>query len=107
MSYELYRRSTLGMTLADSLDELIQSDQIPPQLAMRVLQQFDQSMADGLAQRIRARASFKGHLNTYRFCDDVWTFAIDRCTFRIEDETVHADKVVIVACNARRPGDPQ
>lgn len=37
--YELYRRSTLGFTLTEALDELIQSGHINPQLAMRVLNQ--------------------------------------------------------------------
>ena len=59
MNYELYRRSTLGQTLTDALDELIQSEQITPQLAMRVLAQFDKSMAEALATRVRTRALFK------------------------------------------------
>lgn len=59
MSFELYRRSTLGQTLTDSLDELIQSEQITPQLAMRVLAQFDRSMTESLALRVRSRAVFE------------------------------------------------
>ena len=59
MNYELYRRSTIGQTLTDALDELIQSEQITPQLAMRVLSQYDRSMTDALASRIRSRAIFK------------------------------------------------
>ena len=102
MNYELYRHSTLGATLTDSLDELIQSQQLTPQLAMKVLQQFDKSISEALSQKIRNRTQFKGHLDTYRFCDDVWTFILRDASFRTDGDTVHADKVKIVACNTRR-----
>jgi hypothetical protein len=50
----------------------------------------------------------QGHLDTYRFCDEVWTFLIKNVTFKMENSvTVQADKVKIVSCNSRRPGDPQ
>ncbi|KAJ1676846.1 Transcription initiation factor IIA subunit 2 [Spiromyces aspiralis] len=103
--YELYRTSTLGMALTDSLDELIQAGHITPQLAIRVLGQFDRSISDALANKVRARATIKGNLQTYRFCDDVWTFIVKNPSFKFEHDNVTADKVKIVACNARRPGE--
>jgi transcription initiation factor TFIIA small subunit len=39
--FELYRKSTMGVTLTDALDELVQNGSIPPPLAMKVLYQFD------------------------------------------------------------------
>lgn len=59
MNYELYRRSTLGLALTDSLDELIQNQQLTPQLAMKVLYQFDRTMADTLTNRMRTRGTIK------------------------------------------------
>lgn len=48
----------------------------------------------------------KGHLDTYRFCDEVWTFLIKDATFKLDNQTtVHADKVKIVSCNSKRPGE--
>jgi transcription initiation factor TFIIA small subunit len=35
--YELYQRTSIGLALADALDELIQAGQIDPQLAQKVL----------------------------------------------------------------------
>jgi Transcription initiation factor IIA, gamma subunit, helical domain len=35
--YELYRRTSIGLALADALDELIKAGQIDPQLALKVL----------------------------------------------------------------------
>ena len=39
--FELYRKSTMGVTLTEALDELVQNGSIPPALALKVLQQFD------------------------------------------------------------------
>jgi transcription initiation factor TFIIA small subunit len=48
----------------------------------------------------------QGHLDTYRFCDEVWTFLIKDVTFKLDNQqTVSADKVKIVSCNSKRPGE--
>lgn len=62
MNYELYRRSTIGLTLTDTLDELIQEKKLTPQLAMKVLYQFDRTMADVLANKLRTRGTIKVHV---------------------------------------------
>ncbi|KAJ3101539.1 Transcription initiation factor IIA small chain (TFIIA 13.5 kDa subunit) [Phlyctochytrium planicorne] len=100
---QLYRRSSIGIALTESLDEMIQEGRLEPQEAMRVLIQFDATIGEALHQKVRAKATIKGHLNVYRFCDDVWTFVVDKPTFRCDNDTVSADKVKIVAC-ASRPG---
>lgn len=46
--YELYRRSTIGVTLADALDTLISDEKIQPQLANRILNNFDRIIAENL-----------------------------------------------------------
>ena len=50
----------------------------------------------------------QGNLDTYRFCDNVWTFILDDVTFSITGQggfkdTVVVDKLKIVACDGRRP----
>lgn len=110
---------------------------------MRILANFDRSISEVLADKVKARLSFKvhftstkrwrmnigacrrredgicarrlgltccvsvqGHLDTYRFCDEVWTFLIKDVTFKMEgNQSVTVDKVKIVSCNAKRPGD--
>ncbi|KAI8848553.1 transcription initiation factor IIA, gamma subunit-domain-containing protein [Chytridium lagenaria] len=99
----LYRRSTIGIALTDALDEMIQEGRIDPQTAMRIVAQFDTSIAKALNEKVKTKATIKGHLNVYRFCDDVWTFVIDKPNFRFENENITADKVKIVACTAK-PG---
>ncbi|CAN7982570.1 unnamed protein product, partial [Ixodes hexagonus] len=102
MSYQLYRNTTLGNTLQESLDELIQCGQITPHLALKVLLQFDKAINNALANRVKTRLTFKaGHLSTYRFCDNVWTFVLKDVEFREVQELVKADKVKIVACDGK------
>ncbi|KAH7952137.1 hypothetical protein HPB52_019190 [Rhipicephalus sanguineus] len=105
MSYQLYRNTTLGNTLQESLDELIQCGQITPHLALKVLLQFDKAINNALANRVKTRLTFKaGHLSTYRFCDNVWTFVLKDVEFREVQELVKADKVKIVACDGKNLG---
>ncbi|OGE52747.1 hypothetical protein PENARI_c009G00831 [Penicillium arizonense] len=96
--YELYRGSSLGLSLTDTLDDLINEGRIEPQLAMKILSTFDRVVTEVLAD--------KGHLDTYRFCDEVWTFLIKDVTFKLDNQTsVSADRVKIVSCNSKRPGE--
>uniref|UniRef100_G1PYZ5 Transcription initiation factor IIA subunit 2 n=1 Tax=Myotis lucifugus TaxID=59463 RepID=G1PYZ5_MYOLU len=106
MAYQLYRNTTLGNSLQESLDELIQSQQITPQLALQVLLQFDKAINSALAQRVRNRVNFRGSLNTYRFCDNVWTFVLNDVEFREVTELIKVDKVKIVACDGKITGAP-
>jgi len=101
MSYQLYRNTTLGNSLQESLDELIQSQQITPQLALQVLLQFDKAINNALSSKVKNRISFKGKLNTYRFCDNVWTFVLNSVNFREVGDNVKVDKVKIVACDGK------
>ncbi|KAG8527515.1 Transcription initiation factor IIA small chain (TFIIA 13.5 kDa subunit) [Bacidia gigantensis] len=107
--YELYRGSSIGMSLIDTLDELVHSGRLEPQTAMKVISTFDKSITEVLADRVKTRLNFKvGHLDTYRFCDDVWTFLVSDVNFKMENQlNVSADKIKIVSCNAKKPGDPQ
>ena len=45
MSYQLYRNTTLGHTLQEALDELMQMQMLSPNLALRVLLQVHISIS--------------------------------------------------------------
>ena len=48
----------------------------------------------------------KGHLDTYRFCDEVWTFLIKDVNFKLDNQNnVTAEKIKIVSCNSKKPGE--
>jgi len=104
--YELYRRSSIGSALTDALDNFITDGRMEPQVALKVLATFDRVVAEVLAEKVKARLSFKGHLDTYRFCDEVWTFIIKDINFKLDNASnVHSDKIKIVAMNAKKPGE--
>ena len=44
MSYQIYRGTTLGSCLQETLDELIAQQAISPDVAVRALQEFDKSI---------------------------------------------------------------
>ena len=75
--------------------------QISPQLALKVLLQFDKAINTALSTRAKNRISFKGHLSTYRYCDNVWTLVLNDVDFREVQEFVSVDKVKIVACDGK------
>jgi transcription initiation factor TFIIA small subunit len=47
------------MALTDTLDDLITDRRIEPQLAIKILANFDRSVSEILADRVKARMSFK------------------------------------------------
>ncbi|KAJ9613341.1 Transcription initiation factor IIA subunit 2 [Cladophialophora chaetospira] len=121
--YELYRGSSIGDALIDTIDDLINDGRIEPQLAMKILSNFDRAIAETLAEKVKSRLTFKvgiteqraalnllipaqGHLETYRFCDDVWTFLVKDVRFKSDGgQEFTADKVKIVSCNSKKPGE--
>eukprot|EP01112_Ceratiomyxa_fruticulosa_P018731 TRINITY_DN603_c0_g2_i1.p1 TRINITY_DN603_c0_g2~~TRINITY_DN603_c0_g2_i1.p1 ORF type:complete len:115 (-),score=18.32 TRINITY_DN603_c0_g2_i1:208-552(-) len=99
--YELYRKSSIGVALSDTLDELVNNGQLSAQMALHILPVFDKVMNEALATKVKTKANVKGHLHTYRFCDNVWTFILENAQFKIDTETFTLDKVKIVACDGR------
>ncbi|CAL9727617.1 transcription initiation factor IIA subunit 2 [Monosporozyma unispora] len=114
--YELYRRSTVGNSLVDALDTLISEGRIEASLAMRVLETFDKCVSEILKDQTGSKLTVKGDLDTYGFCDDVWTFIVKNCSVNVEgisnntvngegnknNDTIKVDKLRIVACNSRK-----
>lgn len=52
---------SLGLALTDTLDDLINEGRIEPQLAMKILSTFDRVVTEVLADKVRARLTFKVH----------------------------------------------
>ncbi|NXD83463.1 T2AG factor, partial [Halcyon senegalensis] len=90
MAYQLYRNTTLGNSLQESLDELIQ-------LALQVLLQFDKAINSALAQRVRNR----GSLNTYFFFYFFFFFVLNDVEFREVTFFFLVFFFFIVACDGK------
>ncbi|XP_022773019.1 transcription initiation factor IIA subunit 2-like isoform X1 [Durio zibethinus] len=100
-TFELYRRSTIGMCLTETLDEMVSNGTLSPELAIEVLVQFDKSMTEALESQVKSKVTIAGHLHTYRFCDNVWTFILQGASFKSEDFVQNVDRVKIVACDSK------
>lgn len=57
--YELYRRGTLGTSLADVLDDFVTTARMEPQLANKMFAHFDKYIAEILGEKVKVRMSFK------------------------------------------------
>ncbi|XP_020181224.1 transcription initiation factor IIA subunit 2-like [Aegilops tauschii subsp. strangulata] len=100
-AFEMYRQSEIGYALTETLDEMVSSGVLSPDLAITVLLQFDKSMGHALDKHVKSRVFFKrGNLRTYRNCDDVWTLILRDVTFKNEDIETVLHKVKIVACDS-------
>jgi transcription initiation factor TFIIA small subunit len=51
------------MTLTDMLDELIGEQRMDPQLAMKILSNFDRAITETLNDKVKARLTFKVNTN--------------------------------------------
>ena len=56
------------MTLTDALDDLISNERIDPQLAIKILNQFDRVISESLNEKVKARLTFKVNATTYFIC---------------------------------------
>ncbi|PON59600.1 Transcription initiation factor [Parasponia andersonii] len=82
-TFELYRRSTIGMCLTETLDEMVQSGTLSPELAIQVLVQFDKSMTEALETQVKSKVTIKDAL------------------FKNEDSQENVGRVKIVACDSK------
>lgn len=51
--------NSIGMSLIDTLDDLVHAQRIEPQTAMKVIATFDKSITEVLADKVKARMNFK------------------------------------------------
>jgi transcription initiation factor TFIIA small subunit len=54
-----FRFRSIGGALTDTLDDLITQNNIDPQLAMKVLANFDRAITEVLQEKVRSRLTFK------------------------------------------------
>jgi transcription initiation factor TFIIA small subunit len=67
------------MALTDTLDDLISERRIEPQLAMKILANFDRSITETLGEKVKARLTFKVlHRVVYEATEDAWLIMFQR-----------------------------
>ncbi|KAL9252120.1 Transcription initiation factor IIA subunit 2-like protein [Drosera capensis] len=80
---------------------MVDSGTLSPHIAMQVLIQFDKSMTDALENWVKSKVTLKGHLHTYRFIDNVWTFILQDTVFKNKEGSKNIGGVKIVACDSK------
>ena len=99
MPDKVYRNTTLGLTLQETLDESIQNGQITHLLAYKVLVQFESSMNNALAEKAENRLTFKADkLENYKLSTNVWTFVLSDVEFREMPATGRNSAKPLVKC---------
>ncbi|KAI4321101.1 hypothetical protein MLD38_034521 [Melastoma candidum] len=58
-TFELYRWSTIDTCLTETLDEMVQSGTVSPELAILVVNQFYVSMTEALESQVKSKVSIK------------------------------------------------
>ncbi|CAH8498062.1 unnamed protein product [Heterobilharzia americana] len=99
--HEMYRSTTLGTTLREALDEMLAHNLLQPGMDHKVMQKFDQCISNALAKRVKNRLSIRGHLNTYRNCDNVWTLVMNDVEIKDSSAIMTVHKIKIVACEGK------
>lgn len=103
---EIFRVSTIGETLCDTLDELFVSGKLTGELANKILQTFDEKMPKVLADNtlVKERISFKGKLGkTYKKFNDFCSIDGENVTIKLEKgNTFELEKLRIMAKEAKR-----
>lgn len=71
LTWSAFCYRSIGLSLTDTLDDLINEGRIEPQLAMKILSTFDRVITEVLAEKVQVKLSFK--VFCPRFCQNNFT----------------------------------
>eukprot|EP01023_Acetabularia_acetabulum_P055399 TRINITY_DN6395_c0_g1_i10.p6 TRINITY_DN6395_c0_g1~~TRINITY_DN6395_c0_g1_i10.p6 ORF type:complete len:121 (+),score=12.46 TRINITY_DN6395_c0_g1_i10:177-539(+) len=111
-SLEIYRKTTLGMTLVETIAELIEENKLPEngELGIRILTEYDQTISQAFEQRVPAKAKIEAKLKTYRYIDSMWQFELTDAKIKVNAsgqgsftsvQEMQADKVKVVCVDSK------
>jgi transcription initiation factor TFIIA small subunit len=110
-AYQIYRSTTVGLALDDTLRELVHRQILLPRIVHYILDVFDQIINQKLtSQSVKGKKEscllFKGHLLSYRSCDQVWTLLFDSLIFTSNTDSLwkmtQDKKIKIITCPATK-----
>ncbi|CAF1015386.1 unnamed protein product [Rotaria sordida] len=113
-AYQIYRSTTIGLALDDTLHELVHRQILSSRIVHYILNVFDEIINKKLTcQSIKGKKegclSFKGHLLSYRSCDQVWTLLFNSfiLTSNIDSLsnislTIQNNKIKIITCPSNK-----
>ncbi|KAK5097923.1 Transcription initiation factor IIA subunit 2 [Lithohypha guttulata] len=95
----VFRLSTLGSTFVDALDEMVESNTIPPELARKMLEHFDTKIAGVLADRdlVKGQITFKGTMDQYKHLDEMWKIQARDVRMKVNGSRLELDRLNLLA----------
>lgn len=107
MSFQIYRNTSIGESLMESIEELCADGRLPEEMAVSILQQFDESMSVAVKKMVTGKANMKAEVSHYKYNENVWTFNLKNVEFKLNpsgsgsmgaavNTTVQTAKVVVV-----------
>merc|ERR1711911_347033 len=102
--YQIYRTTSLGTALIDTLEELAMEGKTNPVITEKVLQIFDEQINAALCQKSKTKMNFTGLIRTYNYCDYVWTFLVDGIQFSEMQNHLGCQRLKIVSMDAKSTG---
>jgi len=98
-SYRHYQRSTLGECFRKAIASLETEELISAVQSDKCMLQFDRAINEALGRQPERKMQFSGKLHTYRNCDSVWEFVLERATVNVTDkDKIEVDGLQITAC---------
>lgn len=80
-TFTIYRKTTIGETLQDSLNEL--KYEIKEDLALKVMEKFDEVICAKFREfNHNSKLTLKGKCRSYNNCDNVWLFRMESCSIK-------------------------
>lgn len=90
-----YRETSLGRSLKEAGNELLENKKISETLYNKLLLQFDRSMLGALKSKASAKIGFKAiELMTYKYFDDIWNFTLRDVELRENNSFANVKQVL-------------
>ncbi|PNH03040.1 Transcription initiation factor IIA subunit 2 [Tetrabaena socialis] len=83
MSFQIYRNTSVGESLMETIEQLAEEGKLPEEVAMAVLKQFDTSMSEAIKKFVVGKATMKANMKTYHYYENVWTFSLENVEFKL------------------------
>jgi transcription initiation factor TFIIA small subunit len=105
----LYRHSSLGLSLVESLEEMIEQETLSHEAAIQIMEIFDQVATRQLLRHHTPELNghplrISGTLSSQRFVDEVWTWLVRDATIAaLTKRKFQVPLIKIVACKAPEP----
>jgi transcription initiation factor TFIIA small subunit len=107
--YDLYRDSSVGTTLLETLDELIHTGRITGCFASKIVGNFDRIVPQVLGELKdrKHKFSIKARVIHYNSIEDSWWWTLDRATLNLPGEGyVTVDKFQVFAYPEKKKQKP-